>query len=52
LGFDHQPCNNDTAPNGICPVLYQSTRGCPTGFKCGYEVTKFDYNKKIKGSYF
>jgi hypothetical protein len=52
LGFDHQPCNKETAPNGVCPVLYQSTRGCPNGFKCGYQVTPFDYNKKINNSYF
>ncbi len=52
LGFDHQPCNEKTAVNGRCPILYQSTRGCPKGFACGYEVTEFDYNKKISGSYF
>ena len=52
LGYDHQPCDENTAPDGICPVLYQATRGCPKGFKCGFDVTKYDYNKKIKKSYF
>jgi hypothetical protein len=52
LGYDHQVCDNSTAPNGVCPVLYQATRGCPSGFKCGYKVTPYDYNKKIIGSYF
>lgn len=47
LGFDHQECNEKTAPNGVCPIMYQSTRGCPTGFKCGYNITKFDYEKRI-----
>ena len=52
LGYDHQKCNKDTAVNGMCPVLYQSTRGCPDGFKCGYTVTMSDYADKINGSYF
>ncbi len=52
LGFDHQPCNKNTAPNGVCPVLYQSTRGPPKGFRCGYEVTDVDYTKKLKNPYF
>lgn len=52
LGYDHQPCNKDTAPGGVCPVLYQSTRGPPAGFKCGHEVTPYDYGKKIPGSYY
>jgi hypothetical protein len=52
LGYDHQPCNAETAPGGVCPVLYQSTRGPPAGFKCGHEITEFDYGKKIPGSYY
>ncbi len=52
LGYDHQPCNEKTAVNGVCPVLYQATRGCPVGFKCGYNVTLSDYDSKISGSYF
>jgi hypothetical protein len=52
LGFDHQPCDETTAVNGICPILYQSTRGCPPGFKCGYDVTDADYTKRIKKTYF
>lgn len=47
LGYDHQVCNKQTAPNGVCPLLYQSTRGCPTGFKCGYDVTPYDYLNKL-----
>lgn len=47
LGFDHQPCNKQTAVNGVCPVMYQSTRGCPSGFKCGSYVIPADYTKKL-----
>lgn len=47
LGYDHQVCNKNTAPNGVCPIMYQSTRGCPKGFKCGHNITKFDYEKRI-----
>lgn len=47
LGYDHQECNSLTAPNGVCPIMYQSTRGCPAGFKCGYDITKFDYENRI-----
>ena len=50
LGFDHQECNKETAPNGVCPILYQSTKGCPAGFQCGYQITDIDYTKKIRGS--
>jgi hypothetical protein len=50
LGFDHQPCDEKTSVNGVCPILYQSTRGCPKGYKCGYQITDFDYTKKINGS--
>jgi ssRNA-specific RNase YbeY (16S rRNA maturation enzyme) len=52
LGYDHIECNEKTAVNGVCPVLYQSTRGCPKGFKCGYSVTKNDYLNKIPERYF
>lgn len=45
LGFDHQPCNKETAPEGICPIMYQSTRGPPDGYKCGYEIMDVDYTK-------
>lgn len=47
LGYDHQVCDKRTAPNGVCPIMYQSTRGCPEGFKCGYKITPFDYENKI-----
>ncbi len=52
LGYDHQPCNNETASHGRCPVLYQATRGPPKGFKAGYEVTPIDYTKKLDNPYF
>lgn len=39
LGYDHQPCGAGT---GRCPVMYQSTRGCPAGRKCGYMPVEAD----------
>jgi len=51
LGYDHQPCNINTAINGVCPILYQSTRGCPDGFKCGSQVTTVDFEKRLPVSY-
>ena len=47
IGYDHQPCNSKTAPDGICPIMYQSTRGCPKGFKCGYKTKTVDYYKNL-----
>ena len=52
LGFDHQPCNEKTAVNGVCPVLYQATRGPPYGFRSGYDATDIDYTKKLDNPYF
>lgn len=52
LGYDHQPCNKETAVGGVCPILYQSTRGPPTGFKSGYEIQPIDYTKKLDNPYF
>lgn len=53
LGYDHQKCNSSTASeDGVCPVMFQSTRGCPKGFKCGYIPTDVDYTSPIKGAYF
>lgn len=52
LGYDHQPCNEFTAKNKTCSVLYQSTRGCPKGFKCGFKTLPVDFTKKIENSYF
>lgn len=51
LGFDHQPCTKQTAINGTCPVMYQSTRGCPDGFICGQIPNIYDLNKKIDVAY-
>ncbi len=36
LGYDHIDCNDQTAKNKICPVMYQSTIGPPKGFISGY----------------
>jgi hypothetical protein len=47
LGYDHQECNENTATNGICPIMYQATKGCPEGFQCGYNITKADYTKRL-----
>lgn len=37
LGHGHLECDNTTSVNGICPVMYQSTAGCPIGYACGYK---------------
>jgi hypothetical protein len=42
LGYDHQPCEPG---EGTCPVMYQSTRGCPRGRTCGFEPTPQDLTK-------
>lgn len=47
LGYDHQPCNKETAPNGVCPVMYQSTRGPPVGFRCGYQPVAADLSARL-----
>lgn len=39
LGHDHLPCKN-----GVCPVMYQATRGCGPNNKCSYMVTDQDLN--------
>lgn len=51
LGFHHQKCDHSTANNGVCPVMYQSTVGCPTGFKCGWSPIESDRNNFIKHRY-
>lgn len=43
LGYDHQPCESE-----VCPLMYQSTKGCPRGSKCGYQITDLDFTKKIQ----
>ena len=43
LGYNHLPCE---LADGTCPVLYQSTVGCPDGTKCGYKVAKKDLQAK------
>jgi hypothetical protein len=47
LGYDHQVCDETTAVNGVCPVMYQSTRGPPKGFTSGYKVTPSDFANRI-----
>ena len=52
LGYDHQKCDKKTVENGRCPIMYQSTRGCPPPYKCGYDkITPSDLEKKIGNSY-
>lgn len=47
LGYDHQPCNAKTAPDGVCPVMYQATRGPPVGFLCGSQPRQVDTSARI-----
>ncbi len=47
LGFDHLPCNEKTVVNGVCPVMYQSTRGHDK-YKCGYKPSSVDFNSTSK----
>jgi len=53
LGYDHQECTSKTAitigDKKICPVMYQSTRGCPEGFECGKEPIESDFTSRISG---
>lgn len=44
LGKDHLTCDGKTVVDGRCPVMYQSTRGCPDGFLCGYQPSVNDSN--------
>ena len=58
LGFDHQECSAKTSTYSpetnewYCPVMYQSTRGCPNGIICGSKVSKFDFEKRISQAYY
>jgi len=49
LGYDHQVCNEENSCNGTCPVMYQSTRGCPKGFECGKLPIEQDFSSPIDG---
>lgn len=51
LGYGHQECNQETANNGTCPIMYQSTVGCPDGFKCGKTPIEADFTKKLNERY-
>lgn len=45
LGYDHQKCTD-----GFCPVMWQSTRGCP--YKCNFAVSDLDFTaQKINNRY-
>lgn len=37
LGYTHKECTGD-----VCPVMYQSTRGCPADTVCGYQPDERD----------
>lgn len=52
LGYNHSKCNKNTQVNGICPVMYQSTIGCPNGFKCGFKPIYTDLKNKLPNRYF
>jgi hypothetical protein len=47
LGYHHQSCKNGNR----CPVMYQSTRGCPAGKKCGYAPDDRDLGRRINVAY-
>lgn len=47
LGYDHQPCNDK-----VCPIMYQATRGPPTGKQCGFNITDADWMSRIAGSFY
>jgi hypothetical protein len=47
LGYHHQTCKN----GNTCPVMYQSTRGCPEGKKCGYFPDDRDLGRRINVAY-
>lgn len=47
LGYDHVKCSANGNQGGndvVCGVMFQSTRGCPEGTRCGYKVTEQDIN--------
>lgn len=52
LGYDHQKCDQTTSNAGVCPVLYQATRGPPTGYASGFNPIAADFTKRIPGNYF
>jgi len=52
LGFDHQKCSEKTTFKSRCPVMYQSTRGCDSPLQCGYQVSPYDLDVRIRDAYF
>jgi hypothetical protein len=50
LGYDHVPCDATTQKNGVCPVMYQSTRGCKN-YKCGVVPIDVDLRNRIDIAY-
>ena len=52
LGINHRTCDEKNNIDGICPVMYQSTRGCPKGYRCAYRPNNLDYTAdKIPNAY-
>jgi len=43
FGYDHVNCSN-----GICPVMYQATKGCYNGNKCMTQPSSIDLSKRIE----
>ena len=50
LGFTHQPCT-ESDPFKTCPVMYQSTRGCPKNKHCGRQPVEQDRTKIMPEAY-
>jgi hypothetical protein len=42
LGYGHVKCDKEHVYNSTCPVMYQSTRGCPEGYSCAFRVSPVD----------
>lgn len=48
LGYGHQPC---VKGDEVCPVMFQSTIGCPENIKCGHQPDMRDTQKRLKFAY-
>ncbi len=61
LGYDHQKCAGMNKPEDdkyynsnkqvLCPVMYQMTRGVPSGGIPNYKVTDKDFTERIRSRY-
>ena len=47
LGYNHAECNDKTLVDNKCPVMYQSTRGCPENVNCGYQPSRTDLQSEM-----